>query len=96
MLKLLPEWLKIGGSVLAGAVVAAGVYSLVNTVWLLPDAKQQGKNELIAEQAVADLKAERERKKTDAELQRLSDYDLCVRALGRVPGCDVFRVQSVR
>lgn len=96
MLKLLPEWLKIGGAALAGAVVAAGVYSLVNTLWLLPAAKEQGRDEYIAEQAVADLKAERERKKFDADLQKLSDYDLCVRALGRVPGCDVFRVQSVR
>lgn len=96
MLKLLPEWMKIGGSALAGAIVAAGGYSLFNTLWLLPAAKEQGRNEYIAEQAVADLKAERERKKTDAELQKLSDYDLCVRALGSVPGCDVFRVQSVR
>jgi hypothetical protein len=96
MLKLLPEWLKIGGSVAVGAIVAAGVYSLANTVWLLPAAKQQGRNEYIAEQAVADLKAERERRKSDAELQKMSDYDLCVRALGGVPGCDVFRVQPIR
>lgn len=96
MFNLLPDWLKIGAGAVIGAIVAAGVYSLVNTVWLLPAAKEQGRNELIAEQAVADLKAERERKKSDAELQKLSDYDLCVRALGRVPGCDAFRVQPVR
>lgn len=78
-----------------GVVLTFGLYSLANTLWLLPAAKRAGKSELIAEQAVADLKAERERRHDDAELQGLSDYDLCVRALGRVPDCDVF-VQPVR
>lgn len=95
MLKLLPEWLKAGVAAVGGAIVAAGVYSLANTVWLLPSAREQGKNDYIAEKAVQDLKAEAERKGDDAKLQRMSDYDLCVVALGRVPGCDVF-LQPVR
>jgi len=78
-----------------GGVLTFGVYSAANTVWLLPSARQQGKQAYIAEKAVEDLKAERERTKDNAFLQGLSDYDLCVRALGRVPDCDVF-VQPVR
>jgi hypothetical protein len=78
-----------------GLVLMFGLYSTINTVWLLPRAKTEGMNEYIARKAVEDLKAERERKKDDAELQGLSDYDLCVRALGRVPDCDIF-VQPIR
>lgn len=82
--------LNLAAGAAMGAVVAAGLYSLANTVWLLPAARNEGKQAYIAEKAVEDLKAEQERKKADAELQKLSDYDLCVRALGRMSGCDAF------
>ncbi len=85
--------LAVGG--IAGIIVGVGLYSLINTVYFLPHAREQGKQDYIAQKAVEDLKAEQERKKDDAQLQKDSDYDLCVRALGRVPGCDVF-VHPVR
>jgi hypothetical protein len=75
---------------MSGAIVAAGLYSVVNTVWLLPAARDEGRMQLRAEQAQADLDAEQQRKKEDAKLQRMSDYDLCVRNVGRVPECNVF------
>ena len=87
--------LNLAAGAVAGAVVAVGLYSLANTIWLLPAARYEGKKEYIAERAAEDLKAEQERKKADAELQKLSDYDLCVRALGRMSGCDAF-LQPVR
>lgn len=40
-----------------------------------------GQQKIIAQQAVADQKAELQRKGDDATLQRLSDYDLCVRGM---------------
>lgn len=54
-----------------------------------------GKTKTAAEQAVADQKAELERKGDDATLQRLSDYDLCVRGMraNKLPinACDELR-----
>lgn len=73
---------------LLGAVVTFGLYSAANTVWWLPAARSEGRAGLIAEQAAGALKDEQERKKEDAKLQNMSDHDLCVRALGRVPACD--------
>lgn len=81
------DLLKIGVGVVAGIMA----FALVNLVVFLPAAREDGKNKYIAEQALARLKEEQDRKKDDAELQALSDYDLCVRALGRVQACDIFK-----
>lgn len=78
-----------------GLVLMFGVYSIVNTIIIIPRARIEGEQAYRAEQAVNDLKAEQDRTKDDAKLQSMSDHDLCVRALGRVPDCDIF-VQPVR
>lgn len=83
----------VGG--IAGALLAVAAFQVANTWWLLPAARTEGRNRLIAEQAVQSQKEELERKGDDAKLQRLSDYDLCVAYLGRVPECDSLRLQPV-
>lgn len=83
----------VGG--IGGIVFAFAVFTVVNAVWLLPAARTEGRDRLIAEQAVQSQKDELERKGDDAKLQRLSDFDLCVAYLGGVPECDSLRLQPV-
>lgn len=82
--------------ILAGGAALGGVvaYSYMQA-FALPDARQEGRDRLIAEQAVQSQREELERKGDDAKLQRMSDYDLCVAYIGRVPECDSLRVQPV-
>ena len=83
----------IGG--VGGLILAFVIFQLANTLWLLPGARDEGRDRSIAEQAVQSQKEELERKGDDAKLQRLSDYDLCVGYLGRVPECDSLQLQPV-
>jgi len=71
-----------------GAAIGLAVFSALNALLWLPAAEEKGRFRLIAEQAVESQKQELERKGDDAKLQRLSDFDLCVAYLGRVPECD--------
>jgi hypothetical protein len=84
------------GLILAGGAILGGVvaYSYMQA-FTIPDARQEGRDRLVAEQAVQSQKEELERKGDDASLQRMSDYDLCVAYLGRVPECDSLRMQPV-
>lgn len=84
--------LKIGAGAILGGVV---VYAYVQA-FTLPAARQEGRDRLVAEQAVQTQKEELERKGDDANLQRMSDFDLCVAYLGRMPECDSLRMQPVR
>lgn len=85
------DGLKLGAGAILGGVV---VYSYVQA-FTLPTAREDARDRLIAEQAVQSQKQELERKGDDASLQRMSDFDLCVAYLGRVPECDSLRVQPV-
>lgn len=87
--------LKAIGAATAAVIVTIAVYSLLNTAVLLPKAREEGKAAYIAERAVAARKAQMERNGDDAKLQRMSDFDLCVSALGGVPECDTFRLRPV-
>lgn len=84
----------IVGGVL-GLITAFAIFQLVNTLWFLPRARNEGRAAVIAEQAAANQKAELERKGDDAKLRNMSDYDLCVDGLRarRLPtdGCSVLR-----
>jgi hypothetical protein len=86
----------IGG--VGGLILAFVIYQLVNTLWFLPGARNEGRNLYIAKQAVADRKAELGRKGDDATLQTLTDYNLCVAGLrgNRMPinPCDQLRGPS--
>jgi hypothetical protein len=86
----------IGG--VGGLIAAFTIFQLANTLWLLPAARIEGRDGYIASQAVADRKAELERKGDDATLQTLTDYDLCIAGLrgNRMPidPCDQLRGPS--
>lgn len=79
-----------------GMVAAAAVLTLP-VVWIVAHGvgHSTGYNLAIAEQAVADLRAERERNQDDATLARMSDYDLCVASLRRrgmrIDACEQLR-----
>jgi hypothetical protein len=96
MLNLIPDALKLPAAGIVGAILCFAVFTTINTVWWLPAARNEGRDRYIAERAVNDQKAELERKGDDAKLQRMSDYDLCIASLGRVPECDGLKLQPVR
>jgi hypothetical protein len=83
--------LKLAAGALLGALA---VYAYTQVV-SLPAAREEGRSRLVAEQAVQSQKEELERKGDDATLQRMSDFDLCVAYLGRVPECASLRVLPV-
>lgn len=83
--------LKLPAAALAGAIL---VYAYTHAV-SLPAARSEARSRLIAEQAVQSQKEELERKGDDASLQRMSDFDLCLAYLGRVPECDSLRLLPV-
>lgn len=85
--------LVVGG--IGGLVAAFAIFSLINIMFLLPHAREEGKQRIIAEQAVQAQKEELERKGDDAKLQRMSDFDLCVAYLGGLPECDSLKLQPV-
>lgn len=63
------------------ATVAVGV--LVSWLYIVPQAKKDGKDEYVAKQAVVDARNEAVAKRTMSDIQGKSDYDLCVTALKR-------------
>jgi hypothetical protein len=85
------SWIQIGGGALAGAIIAAAITYPIGHM----SGDRQGYNRRIAEQAVADTKAEAERKGDDAKIGSMADFDLCVASLrGRgmpVSACDELR-----
>jgi hypothetical protein len=89
-------WIRYAVGAAAGAIAAALVFAALNFLVWLPAAREEGGDRKVAEQAVQSQKEELERKGDDAKLQRLSDYNLCVGYLGRVPECDSLRLQPVR
>jgi len=80
---MIGETVKLVAGVLLGALA---VYAYTQAV-TLPAARSDARARLVAEQAAQSQREELERKGDDAKLQRMSDYDLCVTYLGRVPEC---------
>jgi len=84
-------YIKLGIGFLAGAVVAGAIaYE-----WGHLKGDSAGYARYAAEQSAADLKAEKERKRNDAHIQGLTDYDFCVESLTRrrmpVDACESLR-----
>lgn len=79
----------------AGALLGAAVLYVYSQLVMLPTARSEARERLIAEQAAQSQWEELERKGDDAKLQRMSDYDLCTAYLGRVPECDSLRLQPI-
>lgn len=89
------DWIQIAaGAAAGGAAVAAVMWLLMVAVWL-PAARREGEAGYIARQAVADTRAELQRKNDDAKLRKMSDYDLCVAGLRsrglRIDACEQLR-----
>lgn len=86
MLAVLKYW-QIGAGAALGALLAAGPVYLYGSY--------QGRQQAVVEQLRSDVEAERDRNKSDAKLQALSDYDLCVKSLRsrgmRVDACEQLR-----
>ncbi|MCY0148318.1 hypothetical protein OEG84_11500 [Hoeflea sp. G2-23] len=83
--RLIPgfNWLTIGVGVVAGALLAAlPVYTMGRI-----DGKALSELKPL-KQVIQDI---RDRNTDDAETQRLSDFDVCVRDFGRVPECDALK-----
>jgi len=80
------------GLILAGGAILGGVVAYAYMqAFTIPDARQEARDHLIAEQAVQSQRDELERKGDDAKLQRMPDYDLCREYLGRVSVCEQLR-----
>lgn len=82
-----PNWLKLGAVAVAAVLLAYNVGH-----WRGDD---QGYARYQAEQAAANIKAENARKKDDAKIQGLSNYDACVIGLRRrglpIDACEQLR-----
>lgn len=74
MIALLKYW-QIGAGVALGCLLASAPVYLYG--------KSEGRSAANAEIAVSTVKIEKERVTDDAQLQNLSDYDLCKRSLAR-------------
>lgn len=77
------QLIKYGIHSIPAVIATIAVAVLVAWIYVIPNAKKDGRNEYVAQQAVADIKNEARSKGTMVELQGKSDYDLCVSALKR-------------
>lgn len=93
-MSFLLSWDRVLGAIIGGILAWCALMAMNQIVWL-PQAREDGRARLIAEQAAQAQREELERKGDDAKLQRMSDYDLCVAYLGGVPECDSLRLLAV-
>lgn len=84
--------LQFYAGIVVGALVAALISIAATSIYFIPKAKAEGQALYIAKQAAESQKAELERKGDDKKLRGMSDYDLCVSALGRVPVCEPLKM----
>lgn len=83
----------------AGALVGVAAAILLVQAFVLPAARQEGREAERAEINETTLDATRERIKDDAKREQVDAYDLCVdyfRHRGRVPECDSLRLRPVQ
>lgn len=81
MLAWLPDSLKLPAAAIGGSIVAGAALIIINAVWWLPAAKEEGK---VAERSAAlqrSMDLIKARGVTNDAISRLSDSDLC-RKLG--------------
>lgn len=85
------NWLQIGTGAVVGAMAGGALFYAIGH-W---QGDAAGYARFAAEQTVETLEAEKTRNRDDAELQRMSDYDFCVRSLGdrglSVDACEQLR-----
>lgn len=85
------DYIKMGAAASVGALVAGSIAYGVGHF----KGDSVGYARYAAEQTVKDLAAEKDRKKNDARIQNLSNYDFCVDSLKRrglpVDSCEQLR-----
>jgi len=84
---MIPSIVRVIGAAALGALLA------YNIGWFRGESKGYAKR--VAEVAIADGKAELERRGDDAKLQQMSDYDLCVLGL-RASGLSIEACEQLR
>lgn len=81
------SYIQIGAGAAIGVLLASGPVYLYG--------KRESRQEVTIERLQSDIKAERERIDSDANVQNLSDYDFCVQSLRsrgmRVDACGQLR-----
>ncbi|EJL57980.1 hypothetical protein PMI09_00685 [Rhizobium sp. CF122] len=83
MLAWLPDSLKLPMAAIGGAVAAGAALIVINALWWLPAAKEEGR---VAERAAAlqrSMDLIKQRGATNEAVGRLSDGDLCHRLGGQ-------------
>jgi hypothetical protein len=68
--------LVVGG--IGGVVAAFALFSLVNILWLLPAARDEGRELERADALKKSIELIQKRSETNAEIRNLSARDLCV------------------
>lgn len=83
MLAWLPDGLKLPMAAIGGAVVTCAALIIVNSIWWLPAAKEEGR---VAERSAAlqrSMDLIKQRGVTNDAVGRLSDSDLCRKLDGK-------------
>ncbi|MDQ0996855.1 hypothetical protein QFZ34_002037 [Phyllobacterium ifriqiyense] len=83
----------IPGPIKTALIWALAAFVLVSGSYVY--GKREGRQQAAVEQLQSDVKAERDRNKSDAKLQALSDFDLCVQSL-RSRGMPVDACEQLR
>lgn len=87
MLSFIPDALKLPAAALAGALASASILIVINAVWWLPAARNDGRDAERTAALQRSMDLIRERGKTNAEIGKLSPADICRRLGGVwVPG----------
>ena len=81
MLSIIPNALKLPAAALAGALLASSILVVVNAVWWLPAARNEGRDEERTAALQRSMELIKERGKTNAEIGKLDDVGIC-RELG--------------
>jgi hypothetical protein len=83
MLSFIPDAFKLPAAALAGALASASILIVVNAVWWLPAARNEGRDEERTAALQKSMELIKERGKTNAEIGKLTPADIC-RRLGGV------------
>lgn len=75
-----------------GAILAVGIMIVLNFLWFFPEQQKIGREVYVAEQLVIDKKNELSRKNDDEKIRGLSDYDVCVNYVGKLPECEALKL----
>jgi hypothetical protein len=83
MLSFIPDALKLPAAALAGALAAASILIVINAIWWLPAARNEGRDAERTAALQKSMELIKERGKTNAEIGKLTPADIC-RRLGGV------------